>query len=194
MLIEPYAQSSKRFDARSGRFWTALISSGSARAAGASRHRLKQSGSRRMARTTWEPAGGRAAPWGRRGVNQRSPGMHELLPAGSVARRTVGTSFWALALLLVAACARTDLGAPCHLQDPQGAELRPQPGREYLYLGSSECESFACLATPGTQGSYCSQPCSETGGSCPAGLACGQLKLNQDYLDAMTQRLPSDRF
>ena len=51
-----------------------------------------------------------------------------------------------LTLLLLAACARTDLGAPCHVQDAQGAELTPQPGRQYLYLGSSECGSFACLA------------------------------------------------
>jgi len=120
--------------------------------------------------------------------------MHELLPAGSVARRTVGTSFWALALLLVAACARTDLGAPCHLQDPQGAELRPQPGREYLYLGSSECESFACLATAGSQGGYCSQACSGAGAGCPAGLTCAQLNLDQPYLDAMKQRLPPDKY
>jgi hypothetical protein len=35
-------------------------------------------------------------------------------------------------LLLAGACARTD----------------------YLYLGSSECESFACLATPGFNGGY----------------------------------------
>ena len=115
------------------------------------------------------------------------------LPAGRVLRSTLAGAL-AAGLFAAAGCARTDLGAPCHLQDANGAELRPQPGREYLYLGSSECESFACLATPGTQGSYCSQPCSGTGGSYPAGLACGQLNLNQDYLDAMKQRLPSDRF
>src|SRR5205085_1115655 len=80
---------------------------------------------------------------------------------------------WTLATLsLLSACARSDLGAPCHLQDATGAELRPQPGREYLYLGSSECESFACLATPGTSGGYCSQPCSGSGVSCPSGLTC----------------------
>ena len=99
-----------------------------------------------------------------------------------------------LTVLLVAACARTDLGAPCHIEDVQGAELTQLPGRQYLYLGSSECESFACLATPATQGAYCSQPCSGAGGSCPAGLSCGQLNLNQDYLDAMKQRLSPERY
>jgi hypothetical protein len=118
--------------------------------------------------------------------------MHALRPARPVLRSTLAAAFAAAALL--GGCARTDLGAPCHLQDANGAELRPQPGREYLYLGSSECESFACLATPGTQGSYCSQPCSGVGGSCPSGLTCGQLNLNQDYLDAMKQRLPPARY
>ncbi|GAC1604174.1 MAG: hypothetical protein NVS4B10_17100 [Myxococcales bacterium] len=91
-------------------------------------------------------------------------------------------------------CARTDLGAPCHLQDASGAELRPQPGREYLYLGSSECESFACLANPGATSGYCSQPCSGVGASCPAGLTCAQLALDQGYLDFVKARLPPDRY
>jgi hypothetical protein len=114
--------------------------------------------------------------------------MHALRPAGAVLRSTLAALLAAGAL--AGGCARTDLGAPCHLQDVNGAELRIQPGREYLYLGSSECESFACLASPGSPGPYCSQPCSGVGGSCPAGLSCGQLNLNQDYLDAMKQRLP----
>ncbi|MFL5419502.1 MAG: adventurous gliding motility lipoprotein CglC [Myxococcales bacterium] len=92
------------------------------------------------------------------------------------------------------ACARSDLGAPCHLQDANGAELRPQPGREYLYLGSSECESFACLATPGTSGGYCSQACTSSGASCPSGLTCRQLALDPAYLEVMKERLPPDRF
>ena len=150
------------------------------------------SGSRRMARTTWEPEGGRATPCGRARGNQFSARMYALRPAGGVLRSTLAA---ALAMAALAGgCARTDLGAPCHLQDVNGAELRAQPGREYLYLGSSECESFACLATPATQGAYCSQPCSGAGGSCPAGLSCGQLNLNQDYLDAMKQRLSPERY
>jgi hypothetical protein len=95
---------------------------------------------------------------------------------------------------LAFACARSDLGAPCHLQDANGAELRPQPGREYLYLGSSECESFACLATPGAQGGYCSQACSGPGASCPSGMTCQELTLNDPYLSAMQQRLGQTRF
>jgi hypothetical protein len=118
--------------------------------------------------------------------------MHALRPAGAVLRSTLAIALATAAL--AGGCARTDLGAPCHLQDVNGAELRPQPGREYLYLGSSECESFACLATPGTQGGYCSQACSGPGGSCPTGLSCGQLNLNQDYLDAMKARLPAARY
>ena len=47
-----------------------------------------------------------------------------------------------LTVLLLAACARTDLGAPCHVQNATGAELDPLPGRQYLYLGSSECASW----------------------------------------------------
>lgn len=97
-------------------------------------------------------------------------------------------------LLLAAACARTDLGAPCHVQDAQGAELSPQPGRQYLYLGSSECGSFACLATPGSTGGYCSQACAGEGASCPAGLTCSQLALNAQYLDAMKARLTPERY
>jgi hypothetical protein len=114
--------------------------------------------------------------------------MHALAAARAVLRSTLAVLLGAAALA-VSSCARTDLGAPCHLQDASGAELQPQPGREYLYLGSSECESFACLSTPSTQGSYCSQACSGEGASCPAGLTCGQLNVNQDYLDAMKQRL-----
>jgi hypothetical protein len=119
--------------------------------------------------------------------------MHPLRPARPVLRSTLAGAFAAL-VLGSGGCARTDLGAPCHLQDANGAEMRPQPGREYLYLGSSECESFACLASPGTPGAYCSQPCSGAGASCPSGLSCGQLNLNQDYLDTMKQRLPPVRF
>jgi hypothetical protein len=99
-----------------------------------------------------------------------------------------------LTLLLAVACARTDLGAPCHVQDAVGAELPPQPGRQYLYLGSSECGSFACLATPGSQGGYCSQACAGSGAACPAGLTCTQLALNGQYLNSMKARLPPDRF
>ena len=99
-----------------------------------------------------------------------------------------------LTLLLAAACARTDLGAPCHVQDSFGAELTQQPGRQYLYLGSSECGSFACLATPGSNGGYCSQACDGPGAACPAGLTCAQLALNQQYLDSMHARLAPQRY
>jgi hypothetical protein len=99
-----------------------------------------------------------------------------------------------LVLSLTVACARTDLGSPCHLQDAAGAEVTPQPGREYLYLGSSECESFSCLATPGTSSPYCSQACAGPGAGCPAGLACGQLSLNAGYLEVMRQRLSAKEF
>jgi hypothetical protein len=118
--------------------------------------------------------------------------MHAARPGSFVARRTVALAV--VAAIYATGCARTDLGAPCHLLDANGAELQPQPGREYLYLGSSECESFACLASPGSAGPYCSQACSGPGGSCPAGLSCGQLNVNQDYLDTMKQRLPSDLY
>jgi hypothetical protein len=97
-------------------------------------------------------------------------------------------------LLLLAACARTDLGAPCHVQDVAGAELQQLPGRQYLYLGSSECESFACLATAGSSGGYCSQACAGSGASCPSGLTCQQLALNAQYLDSMKARLTPDRY
>jgi len=99
-----------------------------------------------------------------------------------------------LTLLLAAACARSDLGAPCHVENAVGAELIPQPGRQYLYLGSSECDSFACLATQGSNGGFCSQACSGSGGSCPSGLSCTQLSLNQAYLDTMKARLAADRY
>ena len=98
-----------------------------------------------------------------------------------------------LTVLLGAACARTDLGASCHVENAAGGELIPLPGRQYLYLGSSECESFACLATQGATG-YCSQSCSGAGGSCPSGLTCTQLALNQQYLDTLKARLPPDRY
>lgn len=99
-----------------------------------------------------------------------------------------------LTVLLVAACARTDLGAPCHMENATGAELQPLPGRQYLYLGSSECASFACLATQGSSGGYCSQSCAGAGASCPAGLTCTQLALNAQYLEAMRARLTPDRY
>jgi len=94
-----------------------------------------------------------------------------------------------LTVLLAAACARTDLGAPCHVEDAQGAELSPLPGRQYLYLGSSECGSFSCLATAGGSTGYCSQACAGSGASCPAGLTCQQLAGNTGYLDVMKTRL-----
>jgi hypothetical protein len=97
-------------------------------------------------------------------------------------------------LSLTVACARSDLGSPCHLLDAAGAEVLPQPGREYFYLGSSECESFTCLATPGVGSPYCSQACAGPGASCPAGLACGSLSLNTAYLDTMRQRLSAKEF
>ena len=99
-----------------------------------------------------------------------------------------------LTVLLLAACARSDLGAPCHVENELGAELVPEPGRQYLYLGSSECDSFACLASQGAGSGYCSQPCSGSGGSCPSGTSCTQLAVNQEYLDAMKARLPPDRY
>ena len=99
-----------------------------------------------------------------------------------------------LSLTLLGACARTDLGSPCHLQDANGAEVKPLPGREYLYLGSSECESFTCLATPGSGGAYCSQACSGAGASCPSGLSCSGLTLNDTYLAVMKARLPADQY
>ena len=99
-----------------------------------------------------------------------------------------------LTVLAVAACARTDLGAPCHVENGAGAELVPLPGRQYLYLGSSECESFACLAMQGASGGYCSQACRGEGANCPSGLACTQLALSPDYLAAMKARLPPDRY
>lgn len=104
------------------------------------------------------------------------------------------TAALVLSLTFLGACARTDLGSPCHLQDAKGAEVKPQPGREYLYLGSSECESFTCLATPGAGGGYCSQSCSGPGGSCPSGLTCAQLSLNDTYLAVMRGRLTPDQF
>ncbi|HTO98371.1 MAG TPA: hypothetical protein VMK66_15085, partial [Myxococcales bacterium] len=90
-----------------------------------------------------------------------------------------------LTVLLGAACARTDLGASCHVEDAAGGEIVPLPGRQYLYLGSSECESFACLASQGASSGYCSQACSGAGGSCPSGLSCAQLAIDQKYLDTL---------
>jgi hypothetical protein len=106
-------------------------------------------------------------------------------------------AFWRVVLLtvpLLAACARSDLGAACHVENALGGEVIPQPGRQYLYLGSSECDSFACLATQGANSGYCSQPCSGSGGSCPSGFACTQLAIDQDYLDSMKARLSSDQY
>ena len=97
-------------------------------------------------------------------------------------------------LLLAGACARSDVGSPCHVQDLQGAEITPQPGRQYLYLGSGECETFACLATSGYASGYCSQPCAGQGASCPGGMSCSQLNTSKEYLDAMKARLPADRY
>lgn len=99
-----------------------------------------------------------------------------------------------LLTVLSAACARTDLGAPCHVENAQGAELQQLPGRQYLYLGSSECQSFACLATAGSSGGYCSQACGGAGASCPSGLTCTQLALSPQYLAIMQARLSPQRY
>ena len=108
--------------------------------------------------------------------------------------RPAGKLLAAVLLILSAGCARTDLGAPCHLQDASGAELHPRPGREYLYLGSSECESFSCLATPGATSGYCSQPCAGTSASCPSGMTCSALALDSSYLGYMRATLAKARY
>src|ERR1700682_2580259 len=95
---------------------------------------------RRMARQTWWVVPRRATPCGRRAGNQLSLAMVAL-------RRVV-----LLTVLLATACARSDLVSPCHVKNAVAAELIPHPGRQYLYLGSSECDSFACLATQGSNG------------------------------------------
>jgi hypothetical protein len=108
-----------------------------------------------------------------------------------VALRTVVLS---TLLLLAAACAKTDLGSACHLQDVNGGALTPQPGRQYLYLGSTDCQSFACLSTGTSAGTYCSQPCGGAGGSCPNGMTCQELALDQLYLTTIQGRMTPQQF
>ena len=108
--------------------------------------------------------------------------------------RRVGRWTVLFGLACAAACARSDLGASCHLQDESGGEVQAQPGREYLYLGSSECASFACLATPGSNGGYCSQAYAGQGAACPSGMSCAQLNLTPAYLEVMQKRLTPERY
>src|SRR5258708_17856622 len=77
----------------------------------------------RMARAMWGRASLPGKPWsGSPGAGlacsgsepQLSPAMNKLL---------------ALLLVTAAGCARTDLGAPCHLLDAAGAEIVPLAGR-----------------------------------------------------------------
>ncbi|HEX4382470.1 MAG TPA: hypothetical protein VH083_05965 [Myxococcales bacterium] len=105
------------------------------------------------------------------------------------ALRTVALS----TLLLLAACAKTDAGAACSLQDGNGANLTAVPGRQYLFLGSSECQSFACLST-GSGAAYCSQACTGDGASCPAGLVCQELAIDQEYLATVQARITPEQF
>src|SRR3954451_2019252 len=184
MLISPYGCSSSRWAWRSGRFWTAVMVSpapSSARTAPAS-SAMTHGTQVRMAPQTWGATRRRATPCGRGPGNQLSL----VMPA----TRTV----MLLTVLLLGACARSDLGAPCHVENAAGGEIVPQPGRQYLYLGSSECESFACLATQGANSGYCSQACSGPGGSCPAGMSCAQLALSPEYLATLKTRLAPDRY
>ena len=115
--------------------------------------------------------------------------MRTKLPNAMPALRTVVLS----TLLLLAACAKTDAGASCQLQDATGANLTPVPGRQYLFLGSSVCQSFACIATD-SNGAYCSQACTGIGSSCPAGLACQELVIDQQYLATVQTRVPAAQF
>jgi hypothetical protein len=105
------------------------------------------------------------------------------------ALRTVALS----TLLLLAACAKTDTGSPCSLQDATGANITAVPGRQYLFLGSSACQSFACLST-GSGQPYCSEACAGTGSSCPAGLVCQELAIDQEYLATVQARLTPAQF
>jgi len=98
-----------------------------------------------------------------------------------------------ICLMLAAACAKTDAGAACNLQDGNGANLTAVPGRQYLFLGSSECQSFACLST-GSGAAYCSQACSGAGASCPSGLVCQELAIDQEYLATVQSRLTPAQF
>src|SRR2546428_6523990 len=132
----------------------------------------------RMARQTWGALPRRATPCGGRARDQLCLAMAAL-------RRVV-----LLTVLALAACARTDLGAPCHVENGAGAELVPLPGRQYLYLGSSECESFACLAMQGASGGHCSPARPGEGASCPSGLASPPPALGPGLLGPMQARLP----
>lgn len=97
-----------------------------------------------------------------------------------------------VAALAAAGCSKTDLGSPCHLIGPGGAEVTPAPGREYLFLGSAECENFVCTSTGGP--GYCSTPCSGPGDACGGGLTCGSLAIDAAYLDAMRARMTPAQF
>src|SRR6266478_2374033 len=92
-------------------------SAGCARAATAA-NAMTHGTQRRMARQTWWVLRRRATPCGRRAGNQLSLAMIALRPVVL------------LTVLLAAACARSDLGAPCHVENAAGAELIPQPGRQ----------------------------------------------------------------
>src|SRR5438445_11504044 len=147
MDIEPYGCSSRRFFCWSGRRCTAWIWSPGASSARAAVARMTPRTSSRMAEQTWGATIVRATPCSGRPGHQLCPDMQRRLATAVVC------------LTFALACARSDLGAACHLQDANGGEMRALPGRDYIYLGSSECESFACLATSSSNG-YCSQACS----------------------------------
>jgi len=178
MLISPYGEISSRPACRSGRFCTAvMVSAGSgvcARTAAAA-SAITDGNQKRMAPQNMGGALRRATPCGRAGGNQLClawPRAHSRA-ADSPPRRAARAS---------------DLGAPCHVENAAGAELIPLPGRQYLYLGRASATASPCLATQGSTGGYCSQSCSGQGGSCPSGMSCTQLAVNQQYLDTMKAR------
>src|SRR5256712_13451204 len=99
----------------------------------------------RMARQTWGALPRRATPCGGRARDQLCLAMAAL--RGVVL----------LTVLALAACARTDLGAPCQVENGAGAQGGRLPARQYPYLGASEGESFACPALQGPSAGHPSQ-------------------------------------
>lgn len=95
---------------------------------------------------------------------------------------------WALMLFLLApACARTDLGASCHLLSSTNTEVLPTPRQNIVQSGNGECQQFACVSFDGAA-AMCSQPCAHLGDGCGNGYRCRSTVLEPQLMEALRAR------
>jgi hypothetical protein len=90
-------------------------------------------------------------------------------------------------VLMVASCAQTDLGTPCHLLASNNTEVSPMPFENIVQSGNGGCEEFTCVSFQGGA-PICSEACDHAGDSCGSNLVCQPALLNPQLLQMLQTR------